>query len=590
MKRLLMVALSLMLCVSMGFAANVQKIHPIDSPVYDAITYLYVSNGLALPSTGGPWSTDELLKMLDKLDRDAQDDGAKAAYDYVVSMLSEGDRAVQFGLDVALEGYYHTDTTNFTNEEDWIRGYNERKPLMDIVLETWPSNHFYGYSSLYVGGTKFSGYTAADGPVAMFYGQEPFTTNLFFLAPGTISELDLAMPYRAFGAFGGDGWSVQIGRDRLSWGPGTTGNLMLGEHLKYHNVGRVAAYGQNFKYTFVTSFFPHPDHYYPVLNSSGDFANNESQADLLHGLNMFMAHRLEWRMFQDKVGLALSESIMYQSLDNTLDLRILNPAMIFHDYYIRSNANSLLTLEVDYTPIRHVNVYGQFAVDEFALPGEPVPGKTDGAFPSAYGFMAGAKASYPMANGMMYGSFEWAKTDPYLYLRYGESTTPSLSTYGVNYVVAIREFYGTGRMLYDEQFLGYQYGSDAVVLNGNVGYREFGKWFAEGNIFYMLHGTHDKWTLWSEVYTDASSGVGKPPVLSSPTEMHYTENHGDPDAGTDRNAVSKTLVAGVKGGYTILPGLDVYAQGDFISIKNAGNIDGTDISDIQLTIGVSYSL
>lgn len=589
MKRLLMVALSLMLCVSMGFAANVQKIHPIDSPVYDAITYLYVSNGLALPSTGGPWSTDELLKMLDKLDRDAQDDGAKAAYDYVVSMLSEGDRAVQFGLDVALEGYYHTDTTNFTNEEDWIRGYNERKPLMDIVLETWPSNHFYGYSSLYVGGTKFSGYTAADGPVAMFYGQEPFTTNLFFLAPGTISELDFAMPYRAFGAFGGDGWSVQIGRDRLSWGPGTTGNLMLGEHLKYHNVGRVAAYGKNFKYTFVTSFFPHPGHYYPVLNSSGDFANNESQADPLHGLNMFMAHRLEWRMFQDKVGLALSESIMYQSLDNTLDLRILNPAMIFHDYYIRSNANSLLTLEVDYTPIRHVNVYGQFAVDEFALPGEPVPGKDDNALPTAYGMMAGAKASYPMANGMMYGSFEWAKTDPYLYLRDDGSYAQTAGQYGINYVVAIREYYGTGSMLYDEQFLGYQYGPDAVVLNGNVGYREFGKWFAEGNIFYMLHGTHDKWTRWT--YVDNGDGVADdhPVFVPGPTDSHESGNNGDADV-SDRNAVSKTLVAGVKGGYTILPGLDVYAQGDFISIKNAGNIDGTDISDIQLTIGVSYSL
>ncbi len=589
MKRLLMVALSLMLCISMGFAANVQKIHPIDSPVYDAITYLYVSNGLALPSTGGPWSTDELLKMLDKLDRDAQDDGAKAAYDYVVSMLSEGDRAVQFGLDVALEGYYHTDTTNFTNEEDWIRGYNERKPLMDIVLETWPSNHFYGYSSLYVGGTKFSGYTAAEGPVAMFYGQEPFTTNLFFLAPGSINELDFAMPYRAFGAFGGDGWSVQIGRDRLSWGPGVTGNLMLGEHLKYHNVGRVAAYGKNFKYTFVTSFFPHPYQYYPILDGSNNFDNSWSQTQVLAGLNMFMAHRLEWRMFQDKVGLALSESIMYQSLDNTLDLRILNPAMIFHDYYIRSNANSLLTLEVDYTPIKHVNVYGQFAVDEFALPGEPVPGKDDNALPTSYGMMAGAKASYPMANGMMYGSFEWAKTDPYLYLRDDGSYAQDAGEYGINYVVAIREYYGTGRMLYDEQFLGYQYGPDAVVLNGNVGYREFGKWFAEGNIFYMLHGTHDKWTRWTSV--DNGDGVADdhPVFVPGPTDSHESGNNGDADV-SDRNAVSKTLVAGVKGGYTILPGLDVYAQGDFISIKNAGNIDGTDISDVQLTIGVSYSL
>ncbi|MCK9287281.1 MAG: hypothetical protein M0P29_06945, partial [Sphaerochaetaceae bacterium] len=482
---------------------------------------------------------------------------------------------------------YHTDTANFVDESDWIRGYNERKPLLDIILETWPSKHFYGYSSIPVMGTKFSDFDDSTGPISFAYGQESFTTNLFFLAPGSINELDFAMPYKAFGAFGGEGWSVQVGRDRLSWGPGVTGNFMLGEHLKYHNVGRVTTYGEKFKYTFATSFFPHPDNYYPIIDN-GKFNYTGSQVDVLDGLYMFMAHRLEWRMLADKLSLALSEAVMYQSLDNTLDLRILSPTTIFHNYYIRSNANSLLTLELDFTPIKYVNVYGQVVVDEFALPGEPVPGKTDGAFPSAFGYMAGTKASYPMGKGMLYGSFEWTKTDPYLYLRYGDGSS---ATWGINYVVAIREYYKTGDIMYDEQFIGYQYGPDAVVLNGNVGYKQFGKWFAEGNVFYMIHGTHDKWTEWSEVYTDASAGPGKPPFLTSPTEQHHTDNHGDPTAKTTRDAVSKTFAAGIKGGFTILDGLDVYAQADFIHIVNPGNISSTaPISDVQLTFGVSYSL
>jgi hypothetical protein len=56
---------------------------------------------------------------------------------------------------------------------------------------------------------------------------------------------------------------------------------------------------------------------------------------------MFMSHRLEWRMFRDKVNFALTEAIMYQSSTNFIDLQVLNPVMIYHDYYIRSNSNSI---------------------------------------------------------------------------------------------------------------------------------------------------------------------------------------------------------------------------------------------------------
>lgn len=585
MKKTLLLFIVLSMCLSAAFAINTQKIHPVDSPLYEAITLLYINNGYALPSTGGPWSTDELLKMLDKVDRAIQGEAGRLIYDYVLDNLNAEKKTVRFGLDAALEGYYHTDTMNFTKEEQWIRGFNERKPLLDIILETWPSEHFYGFSSLPIAGTKHTGYTAADGPVSLFYGQSAFTTNIVLLPPGDFSHLDFGVPYRAFGAFGGDGWSVQVGREKLSWGPGETGNFMLGNHLTYHNVGRVTTYGKKFKYTFVTSFFPHPVEYYPVTDGiTGDFINGTDQTEIMKGLNMFLAHRLEWRLFRDKVGVALNESIMYRSLDNTIDLRILSPTMIFHDYYIRSNANSLLSLELDYSPIKHVNVYGQVVVDEFALPGEPVVGAQDDAHPDGFGFMAGAKGSYPMGKGLLYGSFEWAQTDPFLYLRYNESTTGSEGeAYGLNYVVAIREYYKAG-ILYDEDFISYQYGPDAIVLNGNIGYREFGTWFAEGNVFYMLHGTHDKWTKW-KVF-DVSDEYN-----STPTDDHVTGNYGDKDAQANRDAVSTTFVIGVKGGYSILPGFDVYAQADYINIANPGNISSNPaISDVQLTFGISYSL
>lgn len=582
--------LFLMLGVSVVVASNTQKIHSVNSELYQAITYLYIQSGYALPSTAGPYSSDELIMLLTKVDRSSLAKSAQESYDWAVAQLQEGNKAFKFGLDAALEAYIHTDTENFTDPTDWIRGFDERKPLLDIKLETWPSKHFYGYTSFPIMATKFSHYTKENGLESKFFGEELFTTNIFLVPPGELGDLDLAMPYRAFGAVGGEGWSVEIGRDKLSWGPGVTGNFMLGDHLKYHNQGRVTTYGKNFKYTFVTSFFPHPDQYYPIVDNNG-FVDNDSQTDPIDGLNMFIGHRLEWRMFKDRVGLAISESIMYQSETNLIDLRFLSPTAILHNFYIRSNSNSLLTLEADYSPIKYLNIYGQLAVDEFALPGEPVPGKDDWALPSAYGYMVGVKSSYPMGKGVFYGSFEWVQTDPYLYLRDQKEYTQAQGEWGINYLAAIREYFDGGSIGYDEQFIGYQYGPDAIVFNLNGGYNHFGKWSAEANFFYMLHGTHDKWTAWSAVNNKDVVDDEGVPYIPTPTEHHYTYNHGDPTATDTRNAVSKTFAIGMKGSYTIIPSLKVYGGADFINIVNPGNRkENAPVNDFQLTVGLSYSL
>ncbi len=588
MKKLLIAMGIICLCIGMGFAGdnsvNQQKIYPVDSDVYQAITLLFINQGLALPSTTGPWSADELSGMLDKINRSDLADGAKNAYDFAAAQLGEGGRAARFGLDVALEGYYHTDTVNFTKEEQWIRGFDERRPLLDIVLETWPSEHFYGYSSLSLGNNEYNGWSVSEGPTSTFFGSSALTTNIILVPPATLMDFDFNIPYRAFGAVGGDGWSVQVGRDKMSWGPGVSGNFVVGDHLLYHNMGRFTTYGDTFKYTLASSFFPHPDRYYEVIDGSGNFVNRTSQLEVMTGLNMFLAHRLEWRFLADKMGIALTEAMMYQSTDNTLDLRILSPTAIFHNFYIRSNSNSIISLEVDYSPIDYVNFYGQVVIDEFALPGEPVPGVDANALPDGYGFMAGAKGSYPLGDGMFYGSLEWAQTDPYLYLR-ANDYEQTQGEAGLNWVVALRHFSSANGMgvVYQEDFLGYQYGGDAVVINANAGYKVFGKWSVEGNLFYMLHGTHDKWTHWS--YIQPGNDV------STPTTEHDNGNNGDLTANATRNAVSKTLAASVKGGYTILPSLNVYGQLDYISITNPGNIStNAPISDVQVTLGVSYSL
>lgn len=561
------------------YANNYQKVHPFDSLVYDAIVNLYISNGLALPSTSAPFSSDELLKMVDKLDYDSLNEDAKLTYNYVLKELNQKDRSFKFEINVALEANIHTNNENFIKPDDWIRNYNERSQFAELNLETWPSKNIYGYISFLFGNSKYTNFSEDQREISYYYGQKLLTHNLFFLYDtDDATNPDDAWPYRAFGSFGGNNWSVQIGRDRLSWGPGITGNFMLGDHLSYHNMGRLSAYRNNFKYTLVTSFFPHPAQYYPIMDETGKFLKDTEE--FLDGINMFLGHRIEWSLFSNRVGFALSEAIMYQSKENYLDLRILNPSMVYHNYYISNNANSLLTLEVNTSPYKWINLYGQLAIDEFALPTESQPGIDSSANPSAHAFMVGAKTSYPINSGFVYGSFEWVYTNPYIYLR-GKTGNQGDSEYGINYVVAIREQFRSSRV-FDEQFLGYKYGPDAIVYNLNGGYKKYGKWFVEGNLFYMVHGTHDKGTQWSTVGTSVD-------YLKTPTTKHETNNNRDINAHIDRDSVSKTFVVGLKGEYQFPFGISLFAQGDYIFIANKDNRKSTlPVNDFQFSFAISY--
>lgn len=568
--------------------SNQQKIFSLDSDVYSAIQTLYIAQGLSLPSTTGPYSQAELALMLTKLKPDNLRGSLAATYDYVVQQLDIQPKVLGDGiglswnLDVNLEAYYHTDTTNFTGRDTWERGFIDQKPFLSIGLETWPANNFYGYSELSIGNTN----TLENG-----FGSTQFSTNVLVVPPAVVGDLDFNMPYRAFVAAGSEYWSFQLGRDRLNWGAGTSGNLMLSDTFKYHNMARLTTFSDKFKYTFVASFFPHPSSYFdtPTNSQTDGPLLGDAQGSVLKGIYMFMAHRLEWRMLQDKLGLTVTESIMYQSEENLLDLRIFNPAMIFHDYYIRSNANSILGFELDFTPFRGLNIYAQVAVDEFSLPGEPVPSATVTNYPNTFGYLAGIQGVLPMKKHVGYASLEFAYTDPYLYLRYASTSEPDTSAYdayGIQYVGVIREFTNYQGTRYNPEFLGYTYGNDALVVNLNGGVKSFGRWSVSSNIFYMAHGTFDMFTIWDRVGGSTGS-----PLVTTPTDNggDSAGNYNDNDYAS-RNAVSYTFVAGVNGSYQLTNGLSVFGQVDYISISNYKNKSGVTAGDVQLTLGAMYRI
>ena len=573
-------------------AVNMQKIFPIESEIYEALTFLYMEQGKSVPSSTGPWSADELIKMLERINRASLSPAGRYTYDFVKNKLSEPPRfqpstsfGAYAGLDITLEGYMHTNTAGsgfFTDERDWIYDHEARKPFLNIPFESWTTDAIYGYFELPISLNQF--HTVND---TSYIFNHPFTTNVIFIPPNQLIDLNANVPYRAFISAGGDHWNLQFGRDKVGWGSGQTGNLIVGGHLLYNDYLKFTTYHPAYKFTTIAMAFPHPiDYGYSgQSDNSGSIGDPEDQSNPINGLRMFIAHRLEIRIL-DIINLTLSEGIMYMSEDSTFDLRFLNPFMIYHNTNIRANANSILGLDIEINPWENLVIYGQFVLDEFSLPRELV--EVPGANPEAIGYLCGIKGILPLDEGAVFGSFEVALTDPYLYLRDIGDGKQNPGEYGINYVIGIREFTPpVTNISIMEDFLGYEYGNDVVVFNLNGGYTVFDRFRIEGNVFYLLHGTHDMYTLWA---IGSNSDPDDPTLVSTPTTTPASSGNHDP-ASNSRDAVEYTLALGMKGSYQILENLEVYSQADWIYKINPGNFStNVPVSDLQVTVGASYRL
>ncbi|GHU30807.1 hypothetical protein FACS1894172_04680 [Spirochaetia bacterium] len=597
--------------------ANHQKIYPVNSEFYQALKFLYISNGLPLPSTTGPWSGDELLLMLYRLDPDKLQQVELKTYDFIEKELTQDHPYFNFDGHVNVEMYAHTNPNDFTALEDYIRPYTEAKPMIGLDFEGFVTPYVYGFGNISIGNNFIDSWVTKDDgrerTGSSLLGQTVFGTNIIGAGPRGINSIDLNFPKRAFISLGGRGLSFQVGRERLSWGAGESGNFIVGNNLEYHNVARAAFYSNTFKYTFSVSSFGYPGEYYSDPTTGGFTSNGVQVAhpgpstayDSTKGVNLFIGHRFEWRIV-NKVNFIVTEGLMYQT-DGTLDILAFSPLMLLHNMYRVMNGNSMLGFEVDWTIIPKLNVYASLAIDEFSMPGEAVPGKAAEAFPTAFGYMLGAKTAFPLGGRMFTGSLEFAYTDLYLYLRRQQETgSVPLNRRGLNYVVANRYFaFGTGGdAIHDEQFLGYRWGGDAIAINVHAGWRDLGKWNVEANILTLIHGTFDKWTIQSRVGPNGSTptsgswdgnGGGIPANQTTPTTSHTQPNYTDSDT-TDRNAPYTLFAFSVLGSWNIFQGipgvknLAVYGQFDLVTIANPGNIKNAPaITDFQFTLGATYS-
>ena len=182
MKIFFLMLMVFILLSNIGFSENNQMIIPIDSDIYTALKTLYLEQGLSIPSTSAPYSIDEIIWTLGRIDYNSLSQNGKNTYDYISEELKndplyKNEDRISFNtrLNVNLESYIHTNK-DFTQ---WQYGYEERLPILNSDIELWLFENTYAFM-----GTVF------QKEMFVVEGEENNYTNLLFDFNGNPFLLD----------------------------------------------------------------------------------------------------------------------------------------------------------------------------------------------------------------------------------------------------------------------------------------------------------------------------------------------------------------------------------------------------------------
>ncbi len=463
----LLPALTLCLAALTASGQNNQAIIPVRSEVYDLVRRLYVEQCRGLPSGAQPWTVEELEHHLGRIDPRRLSRAGRAAWERIVELASRGRLygendgfAFNASLEASFETWWHIgekpdpgvddkDDIVLPDDDVWEHAFGDRLPLLRVPLEVGLFDRIYALLELELG----------QEPRVSILEPETHTnviTDLF--------DIYAHIPLRAFFAAGGPHWSVQFGRDTLSWGNGAGGNLMLSDSAGYLDFVRASTWWRAFKFTTVYAGLE------PWLTDA-ELAKdpdvfNETPPREPELYKAFFAHRFEWRL-RNVIGFGFAEAMIFGR--KYPDISYLNPLMAFHNWFENKITNINLALEAEWTPMPGLAVYGQYVLDQWQTPVEKSTYAGAESEPNSYGYLLGLEALRPVGAGWIEASAEWIHSNPWLYTQ--RFASPLLS-------YAVRRRITASHRYFLDRPLGWEYGPDADSKTLTLGYRVPGSWSA----------------------------------------------------------------------------------------------------------------
>jgi hypothetical protein len=386
-------------------------------PILEDIRFLAREMGRSLTSFTPPLSRDEVSLFLSELDEETLSSAGRDAYNRIYSALTPKTLLSSGFFSLSARAVLTSETRARTNAdvawEQFSYRFKDEPSLLSI-----PVNLFFGSAvQLFIESSLTRDPSAFNEVGAIFGTNAPYKPEYF----------DLNIPLRAFLAMGGPWWNFEIGRDRVSFGAGRTGNMAVSDTPDYYDMARLSLFSSVFKYSLLISqtplqLFGSDDSLLAYNANTPDFDNG----GLMETTNRYLyLHRLDIRLFK-RVSLALTEGVMVGN--SPLELRFVNPLTVFHSFFSwrdypewnpgadrSSMSGSLFSFDVDWAILPCLAFYGQFVMNELSTQYE-ADNYPETQAPNATGYLVGLEFVYDLAGwrAVFWGEFMYA--DPFLYI------------------------------------------------------------------------------------------------------------------------------------------------------------------------------
>lgn len=476
-KLLYILIIVLLFAPNLGAKGNESYIYPLSSPIYSWLEEAYILEGMGHPSSSKPWSGGEVDSIIRRLEENATNERTLKLIEKARKendSHSRDDDYISFSLSLSPEIYSHTNSTEYNKEDMWVHGFDYRRPFLTGELDINFFDKFYTYSNLSFGWGRatnkdewielkdmesFIGVGAIvdkdDDKASVVTSSYLYSKTFLFSFPH-IDKLNIETPTRNYIATGGRGWFLSLSKDKLQWNKSHIGSFIFDSHLEYQEYLRLKLFGDKLSLEYVMEFF------------DTDTSNNvKSKGSGIH--RIFSAHAISYRPLPSLL-ITASENIMYVS--DSVDIHYMNPSTIYHNLNNSELLNAIAHLAFSFSPMKGINTYGQFVLDQATAPTE----KNSQA--AAWGISLGVEGVFKAGKGTIEYNAEGAYTTPELYRR-EKSDFLLFQRYSTN--INYKRF-----LFFD--YFGFPYGGDSVVMEGEIKYISHDGWNTGIKGEYLLHG------------------------------------------------------------------------------------------------------
>ncbi len=458
---------------------------PLGDPLYREAEELFLNEGVVPPYEELPLSAEELKDHLKRLTGKTDNENQKKSIQTLSDSLKLTFGAFSPIVSFGLSAYFNNETNRFSNITLYDGQPPEAPPSVnqhdgiDNGLSVYNFEPFYAADSLpsllnagFI--VQFAGFAlqATASLRQTHYGllqDYNFTT-----VPLGFDKFDFAnLPVLGVLNFYNPYFQVEIGRGKLSTGPGIWSTLSLNGNMPYYDHVRARVRYEGFSLSCT------------VISLNSDISSMESDyLDYLYETdqNPEPNGTVNGKIFRDRYKTYISDNLVFRPWDwlsfsitqtnlvggRPIDLADFNPLIILHNNYDDGTYSVPLLCSATVVPLKGVKLYVEFMLYDLIAGDENA---TTDTTPGAVGLMAGltllSTPYFDAGPGRFRFDFEFAYVDPFAYGKYYDLRK---FTSRFTYIDP-----GPGRYWVDYP-LGYYLGPDCVDFHALLTYGRPGDW------------------------------------------------------------------------------------------------------------------